>query len=82
MEDEFVVTSQTVQLRYIESNPAVCSGKWVIRGTRILVSVIRQQIARRMSPEEIIGQWRGDVSAAAIEEIMTSGVEDPEPVAD
>ena len=76
------MTSKSQELRYIESNPEVCHGKWVIRGTRILVSVIRQQIARGMSPEQIIGQWHGKVSVAAVEEIIDSEVEDANPPVD
>lgn len=72
------MTSQTLQLRYIESNPKVCHGKWVIRGTRILVSVIRQQIEDGMRPEDVIGEWRGKVSLEAIEEALQYGIDNPE----
>jgi uncharacterized protein (DUF433 family) len=50
----------------------------VIRGTRILVSVIRQQIEGGMRPEEVIGEWRGKVSLDAIEEALRYGIDDPE----
>ena len=70
------MTSQSQDLIYVESNPLVCSGKWVFRGTRILVSVVRDQIQRGMRPEEIVEEWYGKVSLAAIAEVMSSGVMD------
>ena len=72
------MTAKGQELKYIESNPKVCHGKWVFRGTRIFVADIRDQLRRGMSPQEVIGQWRGDVTLAAIDEVLRSPVLDPE----
>jgi uncharacterized protein (DUF433 family) len=41
----------------ISINPAVCHGKACIRGTRVMVSVILDNLARGVSHEEIIGSY-------------------------
>jgi len=66
------------ELQYIESNPRVCGGQWVFKGTRIMVWLVREQLARGMTPDEVVGQWRGDVTLDAIEEVLHFPVEDPE----
>jgi uncharacterized protein (DUF433 family) len=38
---------------YISIDPSVCHGKACIRGTRIMVSVILDNLAAGLSPEEI-----------------------------
>jgi uncharacterized protein (DUF433 family) len=38
---------------YISVDPAVCHGKACIRGTRVMVSVILDNLAAGVSPEEI-----------------------------
>jgi uncharacterized protein (DUF433 family) len=52
----------------IEVNPAICSGKPVIRGTRIMVSNILGMVAGGYSVDRIVtafpGLKREDVSAA------------------
>jgi uncharacterized protein (DUF433 family) len=40
--------------RLISVNPAICHGKACIRGTRIMVSVIVDNIAAHVSREEIL----------------------------
>ena len=70
------MTMQEYDFRYIESNPLVCHGKWVFRGTRILVSVVQAQIKRGMPADEIVEEWSGKVSLAAIDEVVTYGVRD------
>ena len=70
--------AKSQELQYIESKPKVCGGQWVIKGTRIMVWIIREQLADGFTSEEIVGEWRGDVSLAAIEEIKKADVADPE----
>lgn len=70
------MTSKHQDLRFIESNPRVCHGQWVFRGTRILVSVVRQQLRSGLSHEQVIGQWRGKLSLEAVAEAATADVED------
>jgi uncharacterized protein (DUF433 family) len=41
----------------ITINPAVCHGKACIRGTRVLVSVILDNLAAGVPHEEIIGSY-------------------------
>ncbi len=52
----------------IELNPKVCNGKPVIRGTRIPVSVILEQIAEGISWDTLLANYpeleRDDIKAA------------------
>jgi uncharacterized protein (DUF433 family) len=52
----------------IELNPKVCNGKPVIRGTRIPVSVILEQIAEGISWDTLLANYpeldREDIKAA------------------
>lgn len=52
----------------ISVDPGVCHGKSCIRGTRILVSVILDNLAAGQSPDEIISSYAGltreDIQAA------------------
>ena len=41
----------------ITSNPTICHGKPCIRGTRILVSVVLDNLAEGMSPTEIVQEY-------------------------
>ena len=54
----------------IELNPRVCNGKPVIRGTRIPVSVILEQIAEGESWENLLAGYpeltREDIQAALL----------------
>ena len=51
----------------ITADPAVCHGKACIRGTRVMVSVVLDNLAAGESPEEIMRGYqlqREDVEAA------------------
>ncbi len=52
----------------ISSDPQVCHGKACIRGTRVMVSVILDNLAAGMSPAEVLQSYPSlqseDVSAA------------------
>jgi uncharacterized protein (DUF433 family) len=41
----------------ITINPDVCHGKACIRGTRIMVSVILDNLAEGLSPEQIVDEY-------------------------
>ncbi len=41
----------------IASDPQVCRGKPCVRGTRIMVSVILDNLAEGMSPDEIVAEY-------------------------
>uniref|UniRef100_A0A7C4L0N1 DUF433 domain-containing protein n=1 Tax=Bellilinea caldifistulae TaxID=360411 RepID=A0A7C4L0N1_9CHLR len=53
---------------YITSDPQICHGKAIIKGTRIMVSVILDNLAAGLSVEEILQSYpslkREDISAA------------------
>jgi uncharacterized protein (DUF433 family) len=51
---------------HIVADPRICHGKLTFRGTRILVNVVLQQVARGMDWDEIVREWNGKVSKAAI----------------
>jgi uncharacterized protein (DUF433 family) len=56
--------------RHIVSDSEVCHGEPTIRGTRILVSDVLEQIASGMAWEAIIEEWRGAVSQEALSEAV------------
>lgn len=43
--------------QHIISDPQVCHGKACIRGTRIMVSVILDNLADGLSPDEIVTEY-------------------------
>lgn len=56
--------------RYIVVDSEICHGQPTFRGTRILVSDVLEQVAERMSWDEIRQQWRGAIKPAAIAEAI------------
>ncbi|MBI2807862.1 MAG: DUF433 domain-containing protein [Planctomycetes bacterium] len=56
--------------RYVVVDPKICHGEPTIRGTRILVRDVLEQVAEGMPWEEIEEQWRGAVSQKAIAEAV------------
>jgi uncharacterized protein (DUF433 family) len=58
------------QIDRIELNPRVCNGKPVIKGTRIPISVILEQIAEGESWEDVLANCpelkREDIKAAVL----------------
>ena len=52
----------------ITADPAVCHGKACIRGTRVMVSVILNNLAAGQTPEQIVASYSslqpGDITAA------------------
>ena len=43
--------------QHIVSDPQVCHGKPCVRGTRIMVSVILDNLADGLSPDEIVAEY-------------------------
>ena len=43
--------------QHISSDPQVCHGKTCVRGTRIMVSVILDNLADGLSPDEIVAEY-------------------------
>ena len=56
--------------RYVVTDPKVCHGQPIFRGTRILVEDVLEQIANGMAWEVIIEEWRGALSKEAIAEAV------------
>jgi uncharacterized protein (DUF433 family) len=42
---------------YISTNPTICHGKACIQGTRIMVSVILDNLAAGLTPEDILTSY-------------------------
>ena len=56
--------------RYIVADPKICHGKPTIRGTRIMVSQVLDQVALGMDWESISDRWGGSISKEAIAEAV------------
>jgi uncharacterized protein (DUF433 family) len=56
--------------RYIVTDPKICHGQPVFRGTRILVADVLEQVASGMVWEAIIEEWRGSITKEAIAEAI------------
>jgi uncharacterized protein (DUF433 family) len=59
--------------RDIVADPEICHGKPTFMGTRIMVAQVLKQIAKRMSWDRIVAEWRGSVSKDAIAEAAELG---------
>jgi len=44
-------------LEWISVDPQICHGKACIKGTRIMVSVILDNLAEGLTPEEIVAEY-------------------------
>ena len=55
---------------YIVANPLICHGKPTIKGTRIMVWQILDELAHGMSPAQIVKAWGGKISRQAIAECV------------
>lgn len=55
---------------FIVADPNICHGKPTFRGSRIMVRQVVEQVALGMPWEQIVGSWRGKVSADAIREAV------------
>lgn len=56
--------------RYIVADPKICHGKPTIRGTRIMVSQVLDQVALGMDWESISERWGGSIPKEAIAEAV------------
>jgi uncharacterized protein (DUF433 family) len=56
--------------RYIVSDPKVCHGALTFKGTRILVSVVLDMVARGMSWDEICREFHNHISKEHIAEAV------------
>ena len=60
--------------QHISVDPSICHGKACIRGTRIMVSVIIDNIAAHVSREEILRSYPG-LTPAAIDAALSYAAE-------
>ncbi|MCX7839315.1 MAG: DUF433 domain-containing protein [Anaerolineae bacterium] len=56
--------------RYIVTDPKICHGKPIFRGTRIFVSDVLEMVAAGMAWETIIEQWHNSITKEAIAEAV------------
>ena len=56
--------------RYIITDPDICHGQPVFRGTRILVTDVLDQVASGMAWEPIVEEWHNSISKDAIAEAV------------
>jgi uncharacterized protein (DUF433 family) len=66
----------TAQLigRHIVTDPGICHGKPIFRGTRIFVSDVLEQVADGMAWEAVIEEWHGSITREAIAEALQLAV--------
>jgi len=55
---------------FIVTDPRICHGKPVFRGTRIFVSDVLEMVAEGMAWETIVEQWHNSISREAIAEAV------------
>ncbi len=61
--------------RHVVADPAICGGQPTFKGTRIMVWIVLEQLEDGLSWDEIVGEWPGQISKAAIAEaIAISGL--------
>ena len=56
--------------RHIVTDPDICHGQPVFRGTRILVTDVLNQVARGMAWEPIVEEWHSSITKDAIAEAV------------
>ena len=56
--------------RYIVTDPKICHGRPTIRGTRVLVADVLEQVAQGMAWETINEEWNNSISKEAIKEAV------------
>jgi uncharacterized protein (DUF433 family) len=56
--------------RYIVTDPKICHGRPVFRGTRIMVEQVLEQVTMGTAWEAIVEEWRRNVSTDAIVEAV------------
>ncbi|HXP63087.1 MAG TPA: DUF433 domain-containing protein [Dongiaceae bacterium] len=56
--------------RHIVADPGICGGQPTFKGTRIMVWIVLEQLDRGLTWDEIVREWSGKVSKAAIAEAI------------
>jgi uncharacterized protein (DUF433 family) len=55
---------------HIVADPQICHGQPTFKGTRVLVWIVLDQVARGMNWDEIVKEWRGRVPREAVAEAV------------
>ena len=58
--------------RHVVADPEICGGQPTFKGTRIMVWIVLEQLDRGRTWDEIVREWPGEVSKAAISEAVAS----------
>jgi len=56
--------------RHIVADYGICGGQPTFKGTRIMVWIVLEQLDRGMTWDQIVSEWPGKVSKAAISEAI------------
>ena len=56
--------------RHIVADSQICGGQPTFKGTRVMVWIILEQLDRGMTWDQIVREWPGKVSKAAISEAI------------
>lgn len=56
--------------KHIVADPEICHGQPTFKGTRVMVWIVLDQVARGMDWDEIVKEWRGRVPRAAVAEAV------------
>ena len=62
--------SEKLMGRHIVTDPDICHGQPVFRGTRILVTDVLDQVASGMAWEPIVEEWHNNITLDAIAEAV------------
>ena len=64
-------------MKHIEINPKVCNGKPVIKGTRIPISVILEQIAQGESWDHLLKGYPSQKYNKPVSVALSAGITEP-----
>ena len=56
--------------KHIVADPEICHGQPTFKGTRVMVWIVLEQVARGMDWDEIVKEWRGRVPPQAVAEAV------------
>jgi uncharacterized protein (DUF433 family) len=56
--------------RHIVADPRLCHGQPTFKGTRIMVWLVLEQIERGLTWDQILREWRGQITRPAIAEAI------------
>jgi uncharacterized protein (DUF433 family) len=57
--------------KHIVADPAICGGQPTIKGTRIMVWMVLEQLERGMTWPDLVQEWSGKINQEAIGEAIS-----------